>query len=63
MREVANWKKSNVSYLTTLMKESDVVGFVRVSGLPGPQIQKMRRNLRGKADLIVAKYNLFERAL
>ncbi|MCK4757902.1 MAG: 50S ribosomal protein L10 [Thermoplasmata archaeon] len=63
MREVANWKKSNVSYLTTLMKESDVVGIVRISGIPGPQIQKMRRSLRGKAELIVAKNNLIERAL
>ncbi|MCK5037565.1 MAG: 50S ribosomal protein L10 [Thermoplasmata archaeon] len=63
MRDPAKWKQTYVNELTTLMKESPVIGIVRVSGIPGPQIQKMRSNLQGKANLVVAKNNLIERAL
>ncbi len=63
MRAPAKWKQAYVNELTTLMKENPVIGIVRVSGIPGPQIQKMRSNLQGKAHLIVAKNNLIERAL
>ncbi len=63
MTQAAKWKKAYVEDLSSLIKESEVIGIVRVNGIPGPQIQKMRRNLKGKAQLIVAKNNLIERAL
>ncbi len=63
MTQAAKWKKAYVDDLTSIIKDSEVIGIVRVNGIPGPQIQKMRRNLKGKAQLIVAKNNLIERAL
>ena len=63
MAQVAKWKKAYVDELTSVIKDNEVIGIVRVNGIPGPQIQKMRSNLKGKAHLIVAKNNLIERAL
>lgn len=62
-REPAGWKKDNVQMLVSLMNDSPVIGIVNVGGIPGPQIQKMRNTLRGKATLTVTKNNLLELAL
>lgn len=62
-REPAKWKKQYVGDLTDIIKSNDVIGIVNVTGIPAPQLQKMRNDLRGKMALLVAKNNLLLRAL
>lgn len=62
-RQPANWKKAYVGDLTDVIKSNPVVGIVNISGIPAPQLQKMRKDLGSKMALIVAKNNLLLRAL
>jgi large subunit ribosomal protein L10 len=62
-REPAKWKREYVGNLTDIIKSSPVVGVVNISGIPAPQLQKMRNDLRGKLALLVAKNNLLLLAL
>jgi len=63
MAHVAEWKKKEVSELTTMIKESDVVGVVGIHGIAARQIQQMRANLRDKAVLKVVKNKLLRIAI
>lgn len=49
--------------LSDIIKSNEVIGIVNITGIPAPQLQKMRNDLRGKMQLIVAKNNLLLRAL
>ena len=62
-REPATWKQHYVADLKKVIEASPVIGIVNVTGIPAPQIQKMRANLRGKMTLLVAKNNLLLLAL
>ncbi len=63
MAHVAEWKKKEVSELTTMITESDVVGVVGIHGIAARQIQQMRANLRDKAVLKVVKNKLLKIAI
>ena len=56
-------KVAEVDALAAAMREANVVGVVGVGGIPAQQFQAMRRRLRGKADLRVAKNTLLRIAL
>ena len=58
MAHVAPWKKERVQELTELLTGNEVVGVVRVDGIPSAQIQQMRAALRGKVRFLVSKNNL-----
>ena len=62
-REPATWKQDYVADLKKVLEASPVIGIVNVTGIPAPQLQKMRANLRGKMTLLVAKNNLLLLAL
>ena len=62
-REPATWKQDYVSELKQVIESNPVIGIVNVSGIPAPQLQSMRANLRGKITLMVAKNNLLVLAL
>ncbi len=62
-REPAVWKQDYVTELKKVIDENPVIGVVNVSGIPAPQLQKMRADLRGKMTLLVAKNNLLLLAL
>lgn len=62
-REPANWKQDYVADLKEVISASPVIGIVNVTGIPAPQLQKMRASLRGKMTLLVAKNNLLLLAL
>ncbi len=49
--------------LTEVISSNPVIGIINVGGIPAPQLQKMRNELRGKMQLIVTKNNLLDRAL
>ena len=63
MAHVAAWKKEMVSDLKSTMTENPVVAIVSVQGIPGPQIQKMRADLRDSAKFLMTRNNLIRIAL
>jgi large subunit ribosomal protein L10 len=58
MANVAQWKEAEVTELEKLIADKPVIGIVNVKGIPGPQIQKMRQSLYGKAILRISKIKL-----
>lgn len=63
MAHVAKWKLEKVEELKEKILANRVVGIVNVTGLPSPQLQQMRKNLRGKAEIIVTRNAIISRAL
>jgi len=63
MAHVAKWKFGEVDNLTNLLTGKKVIGIVGIGGIPAPQMQKMRSNLHGIAEIRSAKNNLIKRAL
>jgi large subunit ribosomal protein L10 len=63
MAHVASWKHGEVAEITTLLTTHKVVGIVDISGIPGPQLQKMRGGLRKKAQIRSSKNTLIMKAL
>jgi large subunit ribosomal protein L10 len=60
---IAEWKHGEVKELVELITKSKVVGIVEVGSIPGPQMQKMRGNLRETASIRSAKNTLISKAL
>lgn len=56
-------KIAEVERLVAKIREAPVVALVSVAGIPAPQFQKMRRRLREKVDIRVAKNSLVRLAL
>ncbi|UCD14674.1 MAG: 50S ribosomal protein L10 [Thermoplasmatales archaeon] len=63
MAHVAKWKFGEVERLSTLLIDKKIVGIAEIGGIPGPQLQKMRENIREKAKIRCAKNSLITRAL
>lgn len=63
MAHVAKWKYGEVEELTGLITGKKVVGIVEIGGIPAPQMQHMRKNLQGVAQIRSAKNSLIFRAL
>ena len=63
MAHVAAWKKEMVNEIVKDIVESPVVAVVDLHGIPGPQIQSMRADLREHAKLKMTKNNLMILAL
>lgn len=61
--EVNPAKVREVESLTSRMRDAPVVGIVNIQGIPAKQFQAMRRRLRGKVDIRVAKNTLLRIAL
>jgi large subunit ribosomal protein L10 len=61
--EVAKWKTNQINQLQTSLDSKHVVGIAFVGGIPGMAIQKMRKDLLGKADIIVVKNTIATLAL
>jgi len=63
MAHVAEWKFGEIEQLTNLLTESKIIGIAEIGGIPSPQLQKMRENIREKAQIRSAKNSLICRAL
>jgi len=61
--EVAEWKITEVKELEKFIDQKKVVGIVDIESLPSKQLQEIRKKLRGKADLKVAKSILIKLAI
>jgi large subunit ribosomal protein L10 len=58
MAHVSEQKKKDVQEFIRLVKEYPVVGIVNMHGLPAPQVQKMREQLRDVATVKMTKKTL-----
>ncbi|GAD52348.1 LSU ribosomal protein P0 (L10p) [Halarchaeum acidiphilum MH1-52-1] len=60
---IPEWKKEEVAELTEFLRSYDSVGVVNVAGIPSRQLQDMRRDLHGSAELRMSRNTLLSRAL
>jgi large subunit ribosomal protein L10 len=63
MAHVAQWKYKEVDDLTKIFTDYPVIGIVEIGGIPAPQMQVMRKNIRGSALIRSSKNTLLLRAL
>jgi large subunit ribosomal protein L10 len=60
---VAEWKHGELKELVEFITKNKVVGIVEVGGIPAPQMQKMRKNLREIGIIRSARNTLLSKAL
>ncbi|MFB6083868.1 MAG: 50S ribosomal protein L10 [Halorientalis sp.] len=60
---IPQWKKEEVDDLVATLEQYDSVGIVNIAGIPSRQLQDMRANLHGTAELRVSRNTLMTRAL
>ena len=56
-------KKQAVEDMIRLCKEYPIIGVVDMQNLPAPQLQVMRKSLRGKIEMRMARRRLIQRAI
>ena len=57
------WKEAEVEELVSLLERYDSIGVVDVQGIPSRQLQQMRADLHGTAELRMSRNTLIQRAL
>ncbi|WP_435179306.1 50S ribosomal protein L10 [Halorussus sp. AFM4] len=60
---IPQWKREEVDDIVDLIEGYSSVGIVNVTGIPSRQLQTMRRNLHGSAELRISRNTLLNRAL
>ena len=60
---VPQWKQEEVDAVVEMIESYDSVGVVDITGIPSRQLQDMRRDLHGSAELRVSRNTLLVRAL
>ncbi len=60
---IPQWKKDEIGEIKNLFTTYSAVGVVGVHGIPSNQLQLMRKNLRGLANIKMCRNTLIERAL
>ncbi|MDH7509228.1 MAG: 50S ribosomal protein L10 [Methanomassiliicoccales archaeon] len=60
---VAQWKREVVGDLTRILKNNKVVAIVNVGNIPAPQLQQIKKRLRGKAEMVMARNTLINIAI
>jgi len=57
------WKEAEVEELVAVLERYDSVGIIDVQGIPSRQLQQMRADLHGTAELRMSRNTLIQRAL
>jgi large subunit ribosomal protein L10 len=60
---IPSWKAAEVEELASVLGSYDSVGIVDVEGIPSRQLQQMRADLHGTAELRMSRNTLIQRAL
>ncbi len=60
---IPEWKREEVDEIADFLDSYDSVGVVAITGIPSRQLQDMRRDLHGSAQLRVSRNTLLVRAL
>lgn len=61
--QIPEWKREEVDELVSLIQSYQSIGIVDITGIPSRQLQAMRRDLHGSAELRVSRNTLLVRAL
>ncbi|MBU0763026.1 MAG: 50S ribosomal protein L10 [Candidatus Altiarchaeota archaeon] len=59
---VAPWKTKQVDDISSKIKAHNVVGVVRISGIPSKQMQSIRKKLEGQAEVVVLRGNILKKS-
>lgn len=59
----AQWKKDEVKELEKVIQKYKIIGIADMTGMPSPQLQKMRSILKGSVEIRMSKAGLITRAL
>ncbi|MDZ7747334.1 MAG: 50S ribosomal protein L10 [Halobacteriales archaeon] len=62
-KTIPEWKREEVDSIVEMLDTYESVGIVNITGIPSRQLQDMRRELHGSAELRVSRNTLLERAL
>jgi large subunit ribosomal protein L10 len=60
---IPEWKRAEVTEIVEIIESYDSVGVVDITGIPSRQLQDMRRELHGSAELRVSRNTLLVRAI
>jgi len=60
---IPQWKQEEVDAIVEMIESYDSIGVVNIAGIPSRQLQDMRRDLHGTAELRVSRNTLLVRAL
>jgi large subunit ribosomal protein L10 len=60
---IPQWKREEVDELAAFIRSYDAIGVVDITGIPSRQLQEMRRDLHGQAELRMSRNTLVVRAL
>ncbi len=60
---IPEWKRREVDEIVDFAEKYDSVGIVDITGIPSRQLQDMRRDLYGTAQLRISRNTLLQRAL
>ncbi|MBV0901841.1 50S ribosomal protein L10 [Haloarcula salina] len=60
---IPEWKQEEVDSIVEMIESYESVGVVNIAGIPSRQLQDMRRDLHGTAELRVSRNTLLKRAL
>ena len=60
---IPQWKEEEVDAIVEMIESYDSIGVVDIAGIPSRQLQDMRRDLHGSAELRVSRNTLLVRAL
>jgi large subunit ribosomal protein L10 len=61
--EIPRYKRNQMEAIKALVKDNNVLGLVRITGIPGAQFQQMRKNLDENVHMMVVRNNLLYLAL
>jgi large subunit ribosomal protein L10 len=62
-RHIPQWKKKEIEEIKRYAGEYSLIGLVDIYGIPASQVQQIRRNLRGKATIMVTRNTLIRHAV
>jgi large subunit ribosomal protein L10 len=63
MTKIAKWKEKKVEDLTNMLIENPLITLVNIEGIPGPQLQQLRKKLRDKSKFVISKKTLISIAM
>ncbi len=61
--EIPQWKREEIDELVEMLESYESVGIVSFTGIPSRQLQVMRRELHGQAELRISRNTLQRRAI
>ncbi|MAG20532.1 50S ribosomal protein L10 [archaeon] len=62
-RKIAKWKIEKLKELKKILEENDIIGIVNLESVPCLQLQRIKKQLKGKISLFMTKKRIMKRAL